>query len=68
MCSSDLLQDFIDRVGCLSDEEQRAFSRAVAGAVDERSIGLGVMGFHSLLQSKMIPWESAMAKGLNLKI
>ena len=29
---------------------------------------VGVMGFHSLLQSKMIPWESPMAKGLNMKI
>lgn len=29
---------------------------------------VGVMGFHSLLQSRMIPWESAMAKGLNRTI
>lgn len=58
-----ILQDFIDRT-----EGLPGFERARAGAIDERSIGLGVMGFHSLLQSKMIPWESPMAKGLNLKI
>lgn len=58
-----ILQDFIDRTEGLS-----GFERARAGAIDERSIGLGVMGLHSLFQSKMIPWESAIAKGLNMKI
>ncbi len=58
-----VLQDFIDQTDGLP-----GFERARAGAIDERSLGLGVMGFHSLLQSKMIPWESPMAKGLNLKI
>ena len=58
-----VLQDFIDKTEGLA-----GFERARAGAIDERSIGLGVMGFHSLLQSRMIPWESAMAKGLNLNI
>jgi ribonucleoside-diphosphate reductase alpha chain len=42
--------------------------RSVASAVRERSIGLGVMGFHSYLQSKMIPFECAMAKSLNMRI
>ncbi len=58
-----VLQSFIDQT-----EGLPGFERARAGAIDERSIGLGVMGFHSLLQSKMIPWESPMAKGLNLKL
>lgn len=58
-----VLQDFIDRT-----ENLPGFERARAGAIDERSLGLGVMGFHSLLQSKMIAWESPMAKGLNMKI
>src|SRR6185312_13494739 len=30
--------------------------------------GLGVMGFHSFLQSKMIPMESVMAKVWNMKM
>jgi ribonucleoside-diphosphate reductase alpha chain len=58
-----VLQSFID-----STENLPGFERARAGAIDERSIGLGVMGFHSLLQSKLIPWESSIAKGLNMKI
>jgi len=58
-----VLQSFIDLT-----ENLPGFERARAGAIDERSIGLGVMGFHSLLQSKLIPWESSIAKGLNMKI
>lgn len=44
------------------------FERARYSAEMERSIGLGVMGFHGLLQSKKIPFEGAMAKVWNLKI
>jgi ribonucleoside-diphosphate reductase alpha chain len=40
--------------------------RARYAALRERSVGLGVMGFHSLLQSKGIPFESALAKSLNM--
>src|SRR6516225_6112632 len=43
-------------------------ARAVYSATRERSVGLGVMGFHSFLQSKNIPLESAMAKSWNLRI
>ena len=42
--------------------------RAKFSAVNERSIGLGAMGFHAYLQSKGIPFESALAKAMNLKI
>ena len=34
----------------------------------ERRVGLGVMGFHSFLQARNIPFEGAMAKSWNLKI
>ena len=34
----------------------------------ERSIGIGALGWHALLQRKSIPWESAMATGLNKEI
>jgi ribonucleoside-diphosphate reductase alpha chain len=43
-----------------------AMKRARYAALRERSVGLGVMGFHSLLQSKGIPFESALAKSLNM--
>ena len=35
--------------------------KARYSAMRERSVGLGVMGFHSYLQSHMIPFESALA-------
>jgi ribonucleoside-diphosphate reductase alpha chain len=40
--------------------------RARYAALRERSVGLGVMGFHSFLQAKGIPLESALAKSFNL--
>jgi ribonucleoside-diphosphate reductase alpha chain len=42
--------------------------RARYSALRERSVGLGVMGFHSFLQAQNIPFESAMAKAWNLRI
>ena len=43
-------------------------ARAKYSAMRERSIGLGVMGFHSFLQAKDVPIESVMAKVWNNKI
>ena len=37
-------------------------------AMRQRALGVGVLGWHSLLQSKMIPWESMDAKFLNVEI
>ena len=52
-----------------SPEWKKPFLKRVINFVkEERSVGLGVMGWHSLLQSKHIPFESPMAKGLNIKI
>jgi ribonucleoside-diphosphate reductase alpha chain len=45
-----------------------SMARAKYSALRERSVGLGVMGFHSFLQAKNIPMESAMAKAWNLRI
>ena len=33
-----------------------------------RDVGLGTIGFHSLLQQKMIPFDSALAKSLNKRV
>ena len=60
---------FLDNV--LTDFITRApdsMMRAKYAAMRERSIGLGVMGFHSFLQSKMIPLESVMAKVWNKRM
>ena len=43
-------------------------SRAKYSASQERSIGIGVMGFHSYLQQNNIPFECAMAKSVNINI
>lgn len=56
-----VLQDYIDRA---PDE----MARAKYSASRERSVGMGVMGFHSFLQKKNIAFESAMAKAWNLKM
>lgn len=40
-------------------------SRARYSAQRERSIGLGTMGFHSLLQSQHVAWESELAREIN---
>ncbi len=56
-----VLQDFIDNA-------PDSMARAQYAAMRERSVGLGVMGFHSLLQSLNIPFESAMAKAWNIRI
>jgi len=60
---------FLDNV--LSDYIARApdeMARAKYSAERERSVGLGVMGFHSFLQSRGLSFEGAMAKSWNLKI
>ncbi|WP_255536325.1 ribonucleoside-diphosphate reductase subunit alpha [Pacificimonas pallii] len=60
---------FLDNV--LSDYIERApdeMARAKYSAERERSVGLGVMGYHSFLQERSIPFESALAKSWNLKI
>ncbi|MBC7987865.1 MAG: ribonucleoside-diphosphate reductase subunit alpha [Sphingomonadaceae bacterium] len=56
-----VLQDYIDR----APEEM---ARAKYSAQRERSVGLGVMGFHSFLQARGVGFESAIAKSWNLKM
>ena len=53
-----VLQFFIDNA---PDE----IARAKFSAMNERSIGVGALGFHAYLQKNNIPWESSMAVGAN---
>ena len=46
----------------------KELSKAIFSAKSERSLGLGTMGFHSYLQRKNIAFESAMAKGANMRM
>ena len=56
-----VLTDFIDRA-------EPGMERARYSAGRERSVGLGVMGFHSFLQARGLPFEGAMAKSWNIKM
>jgi ribonucleoside-diphosphate reductase alpha chain len=56
-----VLEDFISRAP--AEMEKAKYS-----AMRERSVGLGVMGFHSFLQSQAVPFESALAKSWNMRI
>ena len=56
-----VMEDFITRA-------PETMESAKYSAFRERSVGLGVMGFHSFLQKKRIPIESVMAKVWNKRI
>ncbi len=56
-----VLQDFIDRA-------PEGMERAKYSAMRERSVGLGVMGFHSFLQSQGVPFEGVVAKVWNRRM
>tara|TARA_B100000029_G_scaffold506464_1_gene589267 strand:- start:2147 stop:3325 length:1179 start_codon:yes stop_codon:yes gene_type:complete len=56
-----VLQHFIDKA---PDE----VARAKFSASQERSIGVGALGFHAYLQKNNIAWESSEAKGANLRL
>jgi ribonucleoside-diphosphate reductase alpha chain len=56
-----VLQDFIDRA-------PEGMERAKYAAMRERSVGLGVMGFHSFLQAQNVPFEGVIAKVWNKRM
>ena len=70
-----VITDFAQKLEALRDsddpEKQMAFTfmeRAYKFSVENRALGLGVLGYHSLLQSKMLAFESAEAKALNIDV
>jgi ribonucleoside-diphosphate reductase alpha chain len=56
-----VLQYFIDNA-------PNSIKRAKYSAMRERSIGIGALGWHALLQKKNLPWESGLATALNKQI
>jgi ribonucleoside-diphosphate reductase alpha chain len=56
-----VIQDYIDHA-------PDSMARAKYAAERERSVGLGVMGFHSFLQAESIPFEGVMAKVWNTRM
>ncbi len=70
-----VMQEFIDKLEVYRDSDKRKdqdkfkfMKRAYDFAVQNRALGLGVLGWHSLLQSKMLPFESIEAAQLNTEI
>lgn len=70
-----VMSEFIEKLENLRDsndsEDTEAFyfmERAYNFAIENRALGLGVLGWHSLLQSKMIAFESVEASLLNEEI
>ena len=56
-----VLQYFIDNA-------PKTIKRAIYSAKQERSIGVGALGWHAYLQRNNLPWESSQAVGRNKQI
>ena len=69
---TDMVKDlirFLDNVlQFFIDHAPDTLSKAKFSAQQERSLGLGAMGFHSYLQRNNMAWESAAAIGANRRI
>jgi len=70
-----VMSEFCTKLEALRDstdpQKQQAFyfmERAYRFAMENRALGLGVLGWHSLLQAKMLPFESPEANALNLEV
>lgn len=70
-----VMEDFIVKLETLRDSEdedkQQAFEfmkRAYNFAKANRALGLGALGYHSLLQSRNLPFESEEATALNEEV
>lgn len=70
-----VITEFLTKLEDLRDSEERDdqltflfMEKAYNFAKSNRAIGLGVLGWHSLLQSKMLPWEGRESAKLNLEI
>lgn len=64
----DVLEMLDNVIQYFIDHAPDTIKRAKYSAQRERSVGVGVLGFHSYLQSKGVPFESALAKSYNLSI
>ena len=68
--AAQVMTAFLDAVHGVRRQGQGSpfMEKAVRFAEEHRSIGIGVPGYHSYLQSKGIPFESVMARSLNKSI
>lgn len=70
-----VMSDFIQKLEGYRDSEDAErrqefvfMQKAYRFALENRALGLGVLGWHSYLQSKMIPFESQEADVLNVQL
>ena len=70
-----VMQEFINKLEVYRDSDRREdndrfdfMKRAYKFAVENRALGLGVLGWHSLLQSKMLPFDHIDSMKLNTEI
>lgn len=70
-----VITEFIEKLDVYKDSEDREdrqtflfMERAYNFAKENRALGLGVLGWHSLLQSRMLPFNSQKAFDLNHEI
>lgn len=70
-----VITEFLEKLEVYRDSDNREdqltfefMKKAYDFTKENRALGLGVLGWHSLLQSKMISWESQEAAKLNLEI
>jgi ribonucleoside-diphosphate reductase alpha chain len=71
---TDAIETYVLFLNAVMDEfikksyKMPGMSRAHRFASQHRALGLGVLGYHSLFQSKLISFDSLQAKGLNYEI
>lgn len=70
-----VLEEFVTKLEVYRDSEDRDdrqtfmfMEKAYTFAKENRALGMGALGWHSLLQSKMLPFDSAEAFNLNSEI
>jgi ribonucleoside-diphosphate reductase alpha chain len=70
-----VISEFLEKLEDYRDSEEKEnrytfqfMEKAYRFAKENRAIGLGVLGWHSLLQSKMIAWESTEASKINVDV
>jgi len=65
---ADLIEMLDNVISFFCFHAPKELRKAVFSATQERSLGLGAMGFHSALQRAGIPWESIMATSYNTEM
>ena len=65
---SDLITMLDNVISFFCFHAPKELRKAVYSATQERSLGLGAMGFHSALQRVGIPWETPMATAYNTEM